>query len=139
MIRRYPKIICTFGLSVSMALSMIAINTLAMENDIPKYYWTETMDSKARMYDDNLSEIRDIKLRNILEINDDNIDFKNIDIVSLYDLAVKSDKVEEVEQVMTDYEKSYMAYEMYLLTGDKNLVDKYYSDPQICFKFERVL
>lgn len=139
MIKKYPKIIYSLGLGISIALSTMAMSTLAMEEDTPKYFWTFEMSDKAAIYEHNLKEIREMKLRDTLGITGDDIDLYDIDILALYNLAVKCGRVEEVEQIMTDYEKRYMACEIFLLTGDLDLVYKYYFDPEIYFKFERVL
>ena len=97
------------------------------------------MSSEAEDYDLNLREQRDTLLKEVLFINDDDLERYLDDYNLFYDVSVQKGKVEEVEDIITQYEKEYMYYELFLLTGDEDLANQYYTDPQIHFSFENII
>lgn len=112
----------------------------AYENQVSgPYTWTCQMNSEAEEYDLNLKEKRDILLKELLLINDDDLEKCLDDYNLFYDVSVQKGKVEEVENIITQYEKDYMSYELFLLTGDEDLANQYYTDPQIHFSFENII
>ena len=59
-----------------------------------------------------------------------------------YDLNLREQRdtlLKEVLFIITQYEKEYMYYELFLLTGDEDLANQYYTDPQIHFSFENII
>lgn len=112
----------------------------AYENQVSEpYTWTGKMSSEAEDYDLNLREQRDTLLKEVLFINDDDLERYLDDYNLFYDVSVQKGKVEEVEDIITQYEKEYMYYELFLLTGDEDLANQYYTDPQIHFSFENII
>ena len=102
-----------------------------------EYVWTEDSDYKSQKYFEQLTKDRDKKLEEILDVED--ISEYMDDMKSLYDLCVERDKVEEVEEIMSDYEGEQVYIELLLLTGDENLAKRYRDDQELKFKFERVV
>ena len=102
-----------------------------------EYIWTEDSDYKSQKYFEQLTKDRDKKLEEILDVED--ISEYMDDMKSLYDLCVERDKVEEVEEIMSDYEGEQVYIELLLLTGDENLAKRYRDDQELKFKFERVV
>lgn len=84
-----------------------------------------------------MTKDRDKKLEEILDVED--ISEYMDDMKSLYDLCVERDKVEEVEEIMSDYEGEQVYIELLLLTGDESLAKRYRDDQELKFKFERVV
>lgn len=103
------------------------------------YTWTHQMSNKAEEYDLNLREQRDTKLKELLVIDDEDLEKYLDDYNLFYNVSVQKGKLNEVENIITQYEKEYMYYELFLLTGDKNLANEYYADPQIYFSFEKAI
>ncbi len=136
---KYLKIFPALGLGLALLLSPVTLKVKAIDINRPNYFWTQYMENQARIYGENLKKVRDLKLMKTLGVDGESFVSPNTDVKGLYNLAVMSDKVEEVERIMTDFEKDYIAFEMFLLTGDQTLASQYYNDPTICFKFERVL
>ena len=102
-----------------------------------EYIWTEDSDYKSQKYFEQLTKDRDKKLEEILDVED--ISEYMDDMKSLYDLCVERDKVEEVEEIMSDYEGEQVYIELLLLTGDENLAKRYRDDQELKFKFERLV
>ena len=102
-----------------------------------EYIWTEDSDYKSQKYFEQLTKDRDKKLEEILDVED--ISEYMDDMKSLYDLCVERDKVEEVEDIMSDYEGEQVYIELLLLTGDESLAKRYRDDQELKFKFERVV
>ena len=123
-------IIFSFIFSVFMYIS-------AGANVSNEYIWTEDSDYKSQKYFEQLTKDRDKKLEEILDVED--ISEYMDDMKSLYDLCVERDKVEEVEEIMSDYEGEQVYIELLLLTGDENLAKRYRDDQELKFKFERVV
>ncbi|BAK81068.1 hypothetical protein [Candidatus Arthromitus sp. SFB-rat-Yit] len=103
------------------------------------YTWTCQMSSKAEEYDLNLREQRDTKLKELLVIDDEDLEKYLDDYNLFYNVSIQKGKLNEVEDIITKYEKDYMYYELFLLTGDENLANEYYTDPQIYFSFEKAI
>lgn len=101
------------------------------------HVWTEDKDYKSKKYIENLTRDRNKKLNDLFSIQ--NIEDYVSDMNLLYDLSLSNNKVEEVEKIMSDYEKNQVYYELLLLTGDSDLAEKYRSDTELIFKFERVI
>ena len=123
-------IIFSFIFSVFMYIS-------AGANVSNEYIWTEDSDYKSQKYFEQLTKDRDKKLEEILDVED--ISEYMDDMKSLYDLCVERDKVEEVEEIMSDYEGEQVYIELLLLTGDESLAKRYRDDQELKFKFERVV
>ena len=102
-----------------------------------EYIWTEDSDYKSQKYFEQLTKDRDKKLEEILDVED--ISEYMDDMKSLYDLCVERDKVEEVEEIMSDYEIEQVFYEILLVTGDSELAEKFKEESGLNFKFERVI
>lgn len=100
-----------------------------------EYIWTEDNKHESQKYMDHLTKDRDKKLEEILDVED--ISQYMDDMKSLYDLCVEKDKVQEVEEIMSDYERKQVYIELLLLTGDDELAKRYRDDQELKFKFER--
>lgn len=100
-----------------------------------EYIWTEDNKRESQKYMDHLTKDRDKKLEEILDVED--ISQYMDDMKSLYDLCVEKDKVQEVEEIMSDYERKQVYIELLLLTGDDELAKRYRDDQELEFKFER--
>ena len=70
--------------------------------------WNQDKSEKAKEYQQILKDQRDEKLRASLGV--DNIEDYMEDMNLLYDLAKEKDKVEEVEEIMSDYEREQVFY-----------------------------
>ena len=99
--------------------------------------WNQDKSEKAKEYQQILKDQRDEKLRTSLGV--DNIEAYLDDMNLLYDLAKEKDKVEEVEEIMSDYEREQVFYEIFLVTGDSELAEKFKEESELNFKFERVI
>ncbi len=99
--------------------------------------WNQDKSEKAKEYQQILKDQRDEKLRTSLGV--DNIEDYMEDMNLLYDLAKEKDKVEEVEEIMSDYEREQVFYEIFLVTGDSELAEKFKEESELNFKFERVI
>lgn len=99
--------------------------------------WNQDKSEKAKEYQQILKDQRDEKLRTSLGL--DNIEDYMEDMNLLYDLAKEKDKVEEVEEIMSDYEREQVFYEIFLVTGDSELAEKFKEESELNFKFERVI
>lgn len=99
--------------------------------------WNQDKSEKAKEYQQILKDQRDEKLRTSLGV--DNIEVYLDDMNLLYDLAKEKDKVEEVEEIMSDYEREQVFYEIFLVTGDSELAEKFKEESELNFKFERVI
>lgn len=102
-----------------------------------EYVWTEDSSYKSQKYAEQLIKDRDKKLEEILDVED--ISKYMDDMKLLYDVSVEKDKVEEVEEIMSDYERNQVYFELLLLTGDEELARKYRDDQELRFEFERVV
>lgn len=139
--RRSSKILkaVSIGTAFSFAFStFIYVNVNATSVNVESgHVWNEDKDYKSKKYLEGLVEDRNKKLNKILNIQ--NIEDYMEDMGSLYNLSLLNDKVGEVEEVMTDYERAQVYYELLLLTGDNDLAEKYRNDENFTFKFERVI
>lgn len=99
--------------------------------------WNQDKSEKAKEYQQILKDQRDEKLRTSLGV--DNIEDYLDDMNLLYDLAKEKDKVEEVEEIMSDYEREQVFYEIFLVTGDSELAEKFKEESELNFRFERVI
>lgn len=109
----------------------------ARANVSNEYIWTESNDYESQKYMEYLTKDRDKKLEEILDVED--ISQYMDDMKLLYDICVEKDKVEEVEEIMSNYEREQVYIELLLLTGDENLARRYKCDQELKFKFERVV
>lgn len=139
--RKSSKILkaISFGTAFSLAFSaFVYVNVNATSVNVESgHVWSEDKDYKSQKYLESLVLDRNRKLNDLLGIQ--NIEDYISDMRSLYDLSLLNNKVEEVEKIMTDYERNQVYYELLLLTGDNNLAEKYRNDNEFNFKFERVI
>lgn len=119
-------------------LTFIYINASATGVNIKsEHVWNEDKQYKSEKYFNTLTEVRNKNLREELDI--DNVENYINDMKSLYDLSLTKNKVDEVEKIMSDYEKNKIYVELLLLTGDKKLAEQFLNDKELYFKFERVV
>lgn len=139
--RRSSKILraVSIGTAFSFVFStFIYVNVNAISVNVESgHVWSEDKDYKSKKYLEGLVENRNKQLNKILNIQ--NIEDYMEDMRLLYNLSLLNDKVGEVEEVMTDYERAQVYYELLLLTGDNDLAEKYRNDENFTFKFERVV
>ncbi len=106
-------------------------------NNTRRYIWNESKAMQSKQYMEKISNVRDEKLRKTLEIENTDVYLENMDM--LYNLSLKLGKVDEVEEIMTEYEKDQIFYELLLLTENEELATIYRDDPELHFKFYRVI
>lgn len=126
-------IISSFMFSTAMYMNANAIGVNVKNGHV----WNEDKQYKSEKYFNTLTASRDKNLKKVLNI--DSVENYMNDMKSLYNLSLMSDKVDEVEKIMSDYEKDKIYIELLLLTGDKNLAEEFRNDEELYFKFERVI
>lgn len=110
-------------------------NVKADESNV--YFWSIDKSIKSYIYQGKVQQDRNKKLEDVLGVSEIDSYFK--DIKSLYDLSVSKDKVGQVEKIINDSQKQIVSYEMYLLTGDKEMVEKQSDNDEVYFNFEMIL
>ena len=109
---------------------------LALENNNVRYTWNIEKSFKAESYEKELRSIRNSKLEEILNVEDIEPYFSDMNL--LFDIAVEEHKLKEVEKIIADYERQYVFYEMVLLTENEELAKQYYDGFELSFDFERL-
>lgn len=100
------------------------------------YVWSDEKAKDSENYYEFLRNSMESSLNKLLEI--DSSQEYLLDMNKLYKLSIDKDLVNEVEKLISEYEKEYIYYEMLLLTEDENLAKEYRDDMNLYFSFERI-
>ncbi len=100
------------------------------------YIWSEEKARDSEKYYEFLKYSMEKNLNELLDI--DNSEEYLSDMSKLYKLSLDKYLVEEVEKIISEYEKEYIYYEMLLLTEDENLAKEYKNETDLYFTFERI-
>lgn len=122
---------------ISIFVFPIFVNAKLANTNDNKFLWSESKAQKSQQYIKNLERNRNVKLAKLLGV--DSVDEYMKDMDSLYKLSLNLNKVDEVEKIMTEYEKNQVFYELLLVTEDEELAKKYRDDSELNFRFERVI